>query len=170
MGVQLERTLKCLDHQFVSLVIILQWKRFSNGVPRSDLHGWWSVCKPSMMIYILWFTDCTEKDTSKEEEQKSLKILLPHAKPEYRKQYWTQNCGSTCHYSFSNSHVVCTSAPAPYRNIIIMKSSACETDVCKRVGLVIIWGILSSKFHSEHCTVLQLMSWVQQDKPPVMIR
>ena len=31
---------------------------------------------PSMIICILYFTDCTEKDTSQEEEQKALKIIL----------------------------------------------------------------------------------------------
>ena len=31
---------------------------------------------PSMIIFVLCFTDSTEKDTFKEEEQKSLKILL----------------------------------------------------------------------------------------------
>ena len=44
----------------------------------------------SMIICVLCFTDGTEKDTSKEEEQKSLKILLPgtaYAKPESWRQY-----------------------------------------------------------------------------------
>ena len=48
----------------------------------------------SMIICVLCFTDGTEKDTSKEEEQKSLKILLPgtaYAKLESWRQYWTQN-------------------------------------------------------------------------------
>ena len=115
-----------------------------------------SVCKSLNDNLCLVFTDCTEKDTSKEEEQKSLKILLPRAKPEYRKQYWTQNCGITCHYSFSNSHVVCTSASSSLPKYQML-NSACETDVCKRVGLVIIWDVLSLKLHLEHCTALQLM-------------
>ena len=40
------------------------------------MHGWWSVCKSLNDNLCLVFTDCTEKETSEEEEQKSLKIIL----------------------------------------------------------------------------------------------
>ena len=39
---------------------------------------------------VFYFTDCTEKDTSEEEEQKPLNILVPgtaHAKSESRRLY-----------------------------------------------------------------------------------
>ena len=43
-----------------------------------------------LVICVFYFTDCTEKDTSEEEEQKPLNILVPgtaHAKSEPRRQY-----------------------------------------------------------------------------------
>ena len=61
----------------------------------------------SVIIYVLHFTVCSEKDTFIEGEQEISVLGTVHAQCEPRRHYWTQDCG-TVSIHFHNSHVLHT--------------------------------------------------------------